>query len=201
MKGELTPKQERFCQLYTTCWEATRAAREAGYSEKTAQQQGYQLLHLPSVKERIAQLTEHALKEIGATRERVLLELSRLAYLDTAEAFDEIGQFLPIKEMPEHVRRAVSKVKVFEVFGASSGAEGEDGGKQLAGFTKEVEFAPKKAALDSLAKILGFAPDKVEHSGPDGKPIETKNLGEVPDEQLDARIQSMLAKQGGGATE
>lgn len=185
----LTPKQERFCQLYTTYWEATRAAREAGYSEKSAGIQGYQLLQIPLVKARIAELRDHALGEIGATRERVLLELSRLAYVDTARAYDPLGQLLPIHEMPEDVRRAVSKIKVFEHVHPVA-----DGEKELVGFTKEVEFAPKKAALDSLAKVMGFAPDKVEHSGPDGKPIEHKDVSDLTDEEIEARYQVLLAR-------
>lgn len=34
----------------------------------------------------------------------------------------------------------------------------------------------------------------IEHSGPDGKPIEHKNLSDATDEQLDAKIQAILAK-------
>ncbi len=181
-KRKLTALQEQFCQLYTVHWEATRSAREAGYSAKTAQQLGYQLLQLPSVQARIAEITEHALKELGVTRERVLAEYARLAFLDPARAYDEIGQFLPIKEMPEDVRRAISKVEIFEVF--SAGGDGE-GGKQLAGFTKKVEFASKKGALDSLGKYLGMAPEKVEHSGPGGKPIETVDKSQETIERLE----------------
>jgi len=33
-----------------------------------------------------------------------------------------------------------------------------------------------------------------EHSGPDGKPIETKSSRDLSDEQLDARIKSLMAK-------
>lgn len=193
--SKLKAKQERFCQLYTTHWNATRAAKESGYSEKTAMEQGYQLLQNPSVKARITELAEHALQEIGVTRERILQEYARLAFYDMADAYDEIGQLRPVKEMPEDVRRAVAKVKVFEHAIPSSGEDGDDGGKVVIGFTKEIEFAPKKGALDSLSKCLGIAPDRVEHSGPNGKPIEHKDLTEIPDEQLDARLQSLLAKQ------
>jgi hypothetical protein len=37
----------------------------------------------------------------------------------------------------------------------------------------------------------------LEHSGPDGKPIETKNLSQLPDGELDARIAALLSKGGG----
>lgn len=33
-----------------------------------------------------------------------------------------------------------------------------------------------------------------EHSGPNGKPIEHKNLTEIPDDQLEAKIQALAAK-------
>lgn len=185
---KLTPKQERFCQLYTKYWEATRAAREAGYSEKTAGQLGYQLLQITSVKARIAELTEAALIEIGVSRERVLTELARIAFLDPAFAYDEIGQLIPIKQMPEDVRRTVSKVKIFEQF------DGRGEERELIGFTKEVEFSPKKAALDSLLKYLGLLPEKLEHSGRDGKPIEMRNLSDLTDDQLNIKIEKLLSK-------
>lgn len=36
----------------------------------------------------------------------------------------------------------------------------------------------------------------VEISGPEGKPIETKNVSEIPDEQLDEKIKAYLSRQG-----
>jgi phage terminase small subunit len=143
------------------------------------------------VKERIAELTEHSLREIGVTRERVLLEMSRIAFVDPADAYDEIGQLLPIREMPENVRRSVSKIKIFEH------KDGQGEHADIYGFTKDVEFAQKKGALDSLAKHLGMSPDKFEHSGPDGKPIETRDVSDIPDDQLDAKINAMILRSVG----
>ena len=51
---KLTPKQERFVQEYLIDLNATQAAIRAGYSAKTAEQQGYQLLQKPSVQAAIA---------------------------------------------------------------------------------------------------------------------------------------------------
>lgn len=45
-----------------------------------------------------------------------------------------------------------------------------------------------KQSLGQIDKMLN------EISGPDGKPIETKNVSELPDDQLDARIKLMLGK-------
>lgn len=194
-KIKLTAIREAFCQHYTKHWNATRAAKEAGYRGLNHDILGYQLLQKTLVKERIAELTEHALIEIGISRERVLTELARIAFVDPADAYDEIGQLLPIREMPEDVRRSVSKIKVFEH------KDGQGENADVYGFTKDIEFAQKKGALDTLAKHLGLAPDKHELSGPNGKPIETKNTGHVSDEQLDAKINEYLSKLGGKSNE
>lgn len=42
--GKLTPKQQRFVELYVVDPNATKAAREAGYSAKTSEVQGCRLL-------------------------------------------------------------------------------------------------------------------------------------------------------------
>lgn len=186
--NELTPKQERFCQLYTTFWEATRAAREAGYSEKTCQQQGYQLLQLTSVKSRIAELTDHALKEIGVSRERILLEAARIAYFDPGKALDDLGQPLQIKDMDEDTRRCVSEIEIFEKF------DGKGDDRHVTGLVKNMKFVSKKVGLDILKAATDLATQKLELTGKDGKPIETKDVSEMPDEQLNARIAALMAK-------
>ena len=43
-KAGLTDKRRAFVREYVTDWNATQAAKRAGYSEKTAQQQGSRLL-------------------------------------------------------------------------------------------------------------------------------------------------------------
>ena len=50
----LTDKQKRFVEEYLVDLNATQAAIRAGYSEKTAEQQAYQLLQKTSVSEAIA---------------------------------------------------------------------------------------------------------------------------------------------------
>lgn len=51
---KLTDKQEIFVREYMVDWNATQAAIRAGYSEKTASEMAYQLLHKTSVQKAIA---------------------------------------------------------------------------------------------------------------------------------------------------
>ncbi len=70
--GDLTPRQERFCQEYTIDLNATGAARRAGYSEKTAHVQGPRLSANVRVAARIDQLQIEATKRNEITVDRVL---------------------------------------------------------------------------------------------------------------------------------
>lgn len=52
----MTARQERFCQEFAKTGNATLSAMNAGYSEKTANEQGARLLANVSVQERIREL-------------------------------------------------------------------------------------------------------------------------------------------------
>lgn len=80
----LSEKQRVFCEHYAACHNAAEAARRAGYSEKTARAQGYDLLTRPHIKAYIDEITkdarEKAQKERSdriATLEEVLEYLSK----------------------------------------------------------------------------------------------------------------------------
>jgi phage terminase small subunit len=75
----MTPKQERFVQEYTLDSNATQAAIRAGYSAKTAMEQGYQLLQKPSVKAAIQDMQAEHRERTKVTVES-LTEKLRAAY-------------------------------------------------------------------------------------------------------------------------
>jgi phage terminase small subunit len=77
----LTPKQQRFVAEYLIDLNATQAAIRAGYSEKTAEQIGYQLLQKTSVAATIAKGQEKRAGKLELTAEKVLadIEATRLA--------------------------------------------------------------------------------------------------------------------------
>lgn len=182
---ELTDKQEAFCQFYTKSWNATRAAKDAGYSPESAAFIGYQQLQNTLVKNRISELTEHALKEIGISRERTLLELSRIAFVNIKDlaTWNESGvRFKPSDEIDEELAAAI--VEVSETVTQSGG-------------TLKIRQHDKVRALELLGKHQKLFADRVEHSGPDGKPIETMNRSELSDEELEAKYQAALAKAQG----
>ncbi|CAA2136743.1 terminase small subunit [Hyphomicrobium sp. ghe19] len=88
-KPALTPKQRRFVENYLLDLNATQAAIRAGYSKRTAQEQGSQLLNHPTIRIAIdaAKAERSAKTEICA--EQVLEEIAAMAFYDPGELMIE----------------------------------------------------------------------------------------------------------------
>lgn len=66
MKDELTKRQEAFAQAYVRIRVGSRAAIEAGYSERSAMQQGSTLLSYPKVLARVKELDTERKEQLEA---------------------------------------------------------------------------------------------------------------------------------------
>lgn len=155
----LTPKQEAFCLEYIKDLNATQAAIRAGYSEKTATAIAAENLTKPNVAARVEELMKERSKRTEITADLILGELLKLATVDLGKAFDASGTILPINEMPEEVRKAISGIEVNELFGRG------DDSDQVIGFTKKVRFWDKPKSLELLGKHLKLFKEQIEHSG------------------------------------
>lgn len=81
MTKKLTDKQELFCNEYIISLNATQSAIKAGYSEKTANEQGSQNLAKVSIQDRIAELKAKRDKRLNIDQDFVvnnLLEAMRI---------------------------------------------------------------------------------------------------------------------------
>jgi phage terminase small subunit len=68
----LTPKQERFCQEYLIDMNATQACIRAGFSARTADSVGSQLLRKSKVSEYLKQKAQSVADKLGVNAEYVL---------------------------------------------------------------------------------------------------------------------------------
>jgi phage terminase small subunit len=174
----LTAQQAGFVSEYLKDRVASKAAVRAGYSEKTAQQIGYQLLQHPSVRAAVDEGLEKLLTDNGFTAARVIREMARLAFLDPAKLYDKDGKLLAIHEMDEDTRAAVVGI---EIEGTRTSKAGE---------TAKVKLADKTAALRMAAQHFGLLKEHVEVTGKDGGPIETR---ELTDPERAVRLAKLLA--------
>jgi phage terminase small subunit len=168
--SNLTIRQEKFVLEYMLDGNGTQAAIRAGYAPQSADVHASRLLANAKVWEKICVNREKFMARRELSVERVLAEIVDIAFADLAEAFDEEGRLLPIREMPARVRRALTGIDVQELY------EYERGTKNRIGLLKKIRMNRKIAALDLLAKRLGIVSDggvKVNISADAPIPIET----------------------------
>lgn len=89
MGTKLTPKQRAFVDLYlANGFNASRAARDAGYSEKTARAIGAENLTKPDIRV----LIDKRLRDLAMSAEEALFRLSQHARSDMADFVDARGR-------------------------------------------------------------------------------------------------------------
>lgn len=146
----MTDRQAAFCQEYLIDLNATQAAIRAGYSPKTANEQGAQLLANLSIRREIDRLKAERSRRTGITADRVLQELARIAFVNPAEVIDlEMGDIRA--DVCQDDAAAIASVK-----GKSTPA----GSREF-----EIRFQDKVRALELLGKHLGLFGDKLSIEG------------------------------------
>lgn len=145
---KLSPKQQRFADEYLIDLNATQAAIRAGYSPKSAEQQGSRLLRNAKVRAYIDErMAEHS-KRTGVNQERIIRELARIAFLDPTQLVDMDTAEL-LSDTSADDRAAISSIKVKTM----SSEETEM-------IEREIRFADKIKALELLGKRFGMWIDK-----------------------------------------
>ena len=151
---KLTPKQKRFVDEYLIDLNATQAAIRAGYSPKTANEQGARLLANVSIAQTIQKAMQDREQRTEITQDRVLQEYARLAFYDPRKLFQPDGTPKPIEALDDDTAAALAGLEVREEF------EGAGENRTFVGYTKKYKLANKLGALDSLAKHLGMLDGK-----------------------------------------
>ena len=168
--AKLTAKQQRFCDEYLIDLNATQAAIRAGYSEKTAEEQGCRLLRNVKVQKYIQNRKQDRIERTEITQDMVLRELANIAFSNAADYASVIekqamvefeGNMIPVldengdpvmyrtveptltESLTDEQKRALAVIK-----------KGRDG--------FEVKPYDKVRALELLGKHLGMWTEKVE---------------------------------------
>ena len=171
----MTPKQAAFVDEYLIDLNATQAAIRAGYSAKTAGVVGHENLKKPEIAELLSSRMAAREGRTEITQDRVLLELSRLAFLDIRKAFDASGNLKEVCELDDDTAAAIAGIEISESVGESGAVTR----------LKKIKFSDKRASLDLAGRHLGMWNDKVALT------IET-----TTDEELHARIADLARKAG-----
>ena len=147
--AKLTEKQQRFVDEYLIDLNATQAAIRAGYSVKTANEQGSQNLAKLSIQQAIAEQMAERSKRTGINQDRVVLELAKIALVKMTDIVDSQGR-IKSDASPDDLA-CIESVKYKE--------SESDAGSSV---EREVKIASKLKALELLGKHLGMWNDKLD---------------------------------------
>lgn len=148
-KGKLTDKQQRFVEEYLIDLNATQAAIRAGYSAKTANEQGARLLANVSIQQAISERMAERSKRTGVNQDRVVLELAKIAFVRMTDVVDSNGR-IRSDATPDDLS-CIESIKYKE-------SDNEYGGS----VEREVKIGSKLKALELLGKHLGMWNDKLD---------------------------------------
>jgi phage terminase small subunit len=151
----LTLRQQKFVDEYLVDLNATQAAMRAGYSNKSARQQGSENLSKPAILEAVKEKQKERQYSLGVSQSRVVLELACIAYADPRQLLDESGALRPVKDWPDFAAAAVKSFKVSDI---------TDVDGVVVGKTHEIAFWDKLKANELLGKHQGMFKDNVELS-------------------------------------
>ena len=153
----LIPKHARFVAEYLKDLNATQAAVRAGYSPKTANQQGPELLVNPGIAAAIAEGTAKQLEQAGIEAVETKRVIGWQVRRDIRKLFDEHGNLRPIHTLTEEEASYIDGIDVVKR-NVTSG----DGQMDT---VLKLKLANRQGYVEMAAKHFGLLEDKVSHSG------------------------------------
>ena len=144
MANKLTDKQELFCKNYIVHLNATKAAIQSGYSEKTAKDIGCQNLAKLYIQERIAQLRKKTLEKLDISHERIAAEYAKIAFSDMKDCVADDGSIKKITNIKNSA--AISSITTDEYTTVSGTSH----------VKTKMTLHSKRDGLDGLSKHTGF---------------------------------------------
>jgi phage terminase small subunit len=153
----LNAKQTRFVEEYLKHQNGTKAAIDAGYSQRSAGIIAVRLKEHPLIRVRLQTELEAISNANKLSPGRILEEWRRIALADVRGLYDEQGNLKPIHSLTAEQAAAIQSIDVVKR-NVTSG----DGSVDT---VARIRLVDRAKALEALSKHLGLLEDRVEHSG------------------------------------
>lgn len=192
--ARLTPKQAAFVGYYLgdAKGNATKAARMAGYSKKTAGAIGAENLKKPQIADAIAERQEELQERLEITQERIADELALIGFanmLDYVRISGEGEPYIDLSALTREQAAALAETTVDD-YVEGRGDDARDVRRV------RIKLGDKRKALVDLAKLMGLmAPQRMEHTGKDGGPIELSDTESSPLDVLSSELLRAIRKE------
>lgn len=148
--AKLSPKQQLFADEYLIDLNATQAAIRAGYSNKTADQQGSRMLKNVKVRAYIDKKMAERSRRTGISQDRVLQELAKIGFIIASDLIDPKDASV-LEGATDDDLAVIQSIKVKESW-SDKGASVE----------REIKLADKTRALEMLGRHLGMFNDRLD---------------------------------------
>lgn len=160
-KRGLTIKQEKFCNKYIECGNASKAYRFAyncdSMSESTIWNSAYKLLQNGDVGARISYLRQHIAEASGITALQIVNEHKKIAFSNGAKIRKGWMLLKDFEALSEDEKACIRSIETKQVKRMTA-----DGDEIIDEFVKVTTY-DKQKSLDALSRMLGYeAPTKVE---------------------------------------
>lgn len=158
---KLTEKQRIFCEQYVIDWNATRAAKTAGYSEKTAYAMGSENLSKPEIQAHIKTLKGKTEELAGVSKLLIAQELMKIVRGSAASMRKDWAE---VKDWTRLTLDEKSIIAEIEVTNKSLvvKSEGEELERDILETKIKYKTYDKLKAMEMLNRMFGFnSPEEV----------------------------------------
>ena len=162
----LTEKMKIFSEEYVIDFNASRAARAAGYSEKTSGEMGYENLNKPQIQEYIAHLRKNTEELLGISRQKVANEYAKLAFSNVADMYQDWMRREEFEKLSDDVKACIAEIYTRVRKVPISVISEEAGTTEVDQEIEEVKikFHDKQKALEALRKMFGYDQPETIHN-------------------------------------
>lgn len=160
----LTEKQKIFCREYIYDWNATRAAKVAGYSEDTAYSIGSENLKKPEIQAHISEIQKDLEKTAGVSRLRIAQEHLNIINTSIAQFHNTWIERKEFDKLTDQQKLAIAELS-YQTRTEKDYSTNPDGDLVEVEYVK-LKLYDRQKSLDALSKLLGYnEPEKLNVSG------------------------------------
>lgn len=160
----LTEKQKAFCREYIFDWNATRAAKAAGYSEDTAGEIGFENLKKPQIQAYVTEIQKDLEKTAGISRLKIVREHEKIAFSSIAHLHNTWIDRKEFDQLTEDQKACIQEITTQTRKEFVKTITDPDGVEVQVDYVK-IKLYSKQASLESLSKMLGYnEPEKIQHT-------------------------------------
>jgi len=152
-------KQAKFAAEYQKDLNATQAAIRAGYSKRSAERYGFELLKKPSVACVVQRKAQHVAERADLDAAFVIHGLMEIAAVDLSRIYHADGTLMSIHDWPEEIKKVVAGMETDEI------TETERGVTRVIGHTKKLKLPDRIKAFELLGKHKALFTEVIRNEG------------------------------------